>query len=52
MVTEKNELLDVLEGYLVENCDLKPKYQQHIQSFFPLNDTNNCERIYAEIKKL
>lgn len=52
VVTEQTELLDLLEGYLEAGCQLKPKYRQRIEGFFPLHDQNNCERIFQEIQKL
>lgn len=52
VVTEEEKLLDLLEQYLEEGCRPKPVYEQRIQSFFPLHDDKNCERIYNEIRKL
>lgn len=52
VVTEEEELFDLLEQYLANGCSLKPEYRERIQGFFPMHDQNNCERIYDEIKKL
>ena len=52
VVTEQDALFDLLEQYLENGCSLKPEYRERIQGFFPLQDRNNCERIYTEILKL
>lgn len=52
VVTEQDALFDLLEQYLENGCSLKPEYRERIQGFFPLQDRNNCERIYKEIMKL
>lgn len=52
VVAEESALLELIEQYLVEDCRLKPMYQKRIESFFPLHDEKNCERIYHEILKL
>lgn len=52
VATEEEEVLDLLERYLVEDCRLKPEYRQRIGGFFPLHDNKNCERIYREILQL
>ena len=52
VVTEEEELINLIAQYLEMDCQLKPKYQKRIEGFFPLHDTKNCERIYQEILKL
>ena len=45
-------LLHEIEQNIQLNFSLKEKYKDRIASFFPLHDTNNCQRIYDEIQKL
>lgn len=52
VITDEEQLLNVLEQYLEAGCHLKPEYAQRIERFFPLHDAKNCERIYNEIVKL
>ena len=52
VVTEERTLLDLIEAYLAKGCGLKEAYAKRIDSFFPLHDGNNCERIYHQIMKL
>ena len=47
----EDELLVQIEA-LMKNTALEEKYSQRIDSFFPLRDKHNCERIYSEIAKI
>jgi CDP-glycerol glycerophosphotransferase (TagB/SpsB family) len=38
--------------YMKNGCKLKDKYRIRIDSTFPFNDKNNCERVYNAIKAL
>lgn len=52
VITEENELLDILEQYLAEECRLKPMYHQRTEQFFTLHDNRNCERVFQEIQDM
>ena len=38
--------------YMENDCKLKTKFHERIDSFFTFNDKNNCQRVYEEIMKL
>ena len=38
--------------YMENNCQLKEKYRERIDSFFVFNDHNCCERVFAEVAKI
>lgn len=44
--TTVDALLDELERYLQSGMHLDPVYEQHVDTFFPLHDTHNCERVF------
>lgn len=51
VVYDEDGLFDELDR-LMENPVLEGEYLERLESFFPLRDQNNCERIYKEIKKM
>lgn len=48
----ETELVACIEEYMEGNFALKEKYHKRIQTFFPLKDQQNCQRIYDAIMKL
>ncbi len=52
VVIDHKELVDcILKS--VENCfTVNDEYLRRIEAFFPINDTNNCKRIYEETMRL
>lgn len=52
VLTDHDALIDTILGYLKNDCNLKPEYAKRLESFFPLHDTNNCQRIFDAIQKL
>ena len=52
VVDTEVELLKQLELALENNCVMLDRYKNRVIDFFPLYDTNNCERIYQEIIKI
>ena len=52
VLTDHDALIDTIISYLESNCQMRKEYAKRIEGFFPLHDTNNCERIFAEIQKL
>jgi CDP-glycerol glycerophosphotransferase (TagB/SpsB family) len=49
VVSEKDELLTVLFGYIETGFANKKEYLERHRQFFPLHDHKNCERIYQAI---
>ena len=41
--------VETLIGYMRENCALKSKYAERIESTFPYRDRNNCARLFNAI---
>ena len=52
VINDINELIKVIEEYLLNNCQMKDIYKQRVDSFYKFKDKNNCKRVYNEIKKL
>ena len=52
VIADHEALVDAMIGYLESNCEMKEKYANRIEGFFPLHDAHNCERIFTEIQKL
>lgn len=52
VVTSANELIDSLSLIVQKNFAVEDLYKKRIEEFFPLNDTNNCERIFDSISSL
>ena len=52
VVTEENELMNLIEEYTENGFKVKPFYRKRVEGFFPLHDNQNCERIYEEILSL
>lgn len=51
-IHDENDLIDLIEEYLANDCKVKEKYEERINNFFTFNDKNNCQRVYDEIKRL
>ena len=52
-VTDKEEdIISYIKKLIKNNMCIEEKYIERIDRFFPLNDMNNCERIYDAIKKM
>ena len=51
ILRDEKELVKELEDY-IHNNKIKDKYLKRINNFFRLNDKNNSERIFEEIKKI
>ena len=52
VVLSEEELADITVGYINGGFEMKPEYKNRTESFFLLNDCNNCERIFGEIVSL
>ncbi|MFV0441097.1 MAG: CDP-glycerol glycerophosphotransferase family protein [Lachnospirales bacterium] len=42
-------LIDTIEKYISNGCEMPIKYKKRVESFFTFNDGKNCERIYNEV---
>lgn len=47
-----NHLLDILEKKCNNEFQLEQLYQERVDAFFTIHDTNNCERVYNAIRNL
>ena len=45
----EDSLINEIEEIINNECKLLEKYNNRINEFFPLHDTENCERIYKKI---
>lgn len=48
---EKDTLVDLLCGYMEQECKLKPQYRARQDDFFAFDDRENCRRIYEDAKE-
>ncbi|MBE6489050.1 MAG: glycosyltransferase [Methanosphaera stadtmanae] len=44
------KLINKIESYLQNNCQIENKYLERINKTFKFHDKNNCERVYTWIK--
>lgn len=47
---DMNELIKLIEEYLLSNCEMKEKYKENVDKFFKFKDYNNSKRVYEWIK--
>lgn len=53
VVHTQDELIDrIVEAWTGRSFDFGKEYQERSKRFFPLHDTNNCQRIYDAIKNI
>lgn len=52
IITEYDEIIKELCGYMENNCVMKEKYIKRVDDFFAYTDHNNCKRIYEIIKDI
>lgn len=50
--TNEDELISQLLTSMESNFEMSKKYLERKNNFFAFNDSNNCERVFNEIKKL
>lgn len=48
---EKDALVELLCGYMEQECRLKPQYRARQDDFFAFSDRENCRRIYEDAKE-
>lgn len=49
---EYNELIETTINYMKNGCKMKDEYIKRVNLFYKYTDTNNCQRVYEEIKKI
>lgn len=49
IVSEEDELVDLLIQYMEEDCQMHPEYRKRVDDFFYYHDHNNCQRIYESV---
>ena len=52
VVSNENDLVDIIEEYLLNNCIMKEEYIKRVDKFYKFKDKNNCKRVYDSIKNL
>lgn len=49
VVDDYEELIDILCGYITDDCKMKEEFINRVDEFFDYHDHNNCERIYKAV---
>lgn len=49
IVTQSDDLVNLMCDYMKNDCKIKPKYEKRIDDFFYHHDQKNSKRIYANI---
>lgn len=52
VIKEEDDLVNLIEDYLNNDCKLKDIYLERSNSFYKFNDKNNCKRVYDAIRKI
>ena len=52
IVKTEEELVDLIIGYMENDCKIKDEYYNRINDFFIFHDTNNCKRVYDRINEI
>ena len=47
----EDEIINKIEEYLENNCQMEEKYKERVKGFFKFNDKNNSKRVYDWIKE-
>lgn len=48
---QQQDLLEGLESYLNNNCEMKEKHKQRVNNLITYRDHHNCQRIFEETRK-
>ena len=48
----EDELVDLIEEYMKNNCEMKEKHKQNVDDYFIFTDKNNCRRVHEAISKI
>ena len=49
VIDNEEDLIKTIEDYFKNNCQMKKKYAERVDTFFKYNDENNCMRVYEWI---
>ena len=49
-ISNETKLLNKINYYLSNDCQMEPKYQERVENFFKYDDKNNSKRVYEWIK--
>ena len=52
VIQNHDECIALIRNLISDDFQMDDKYKQRIQSFFPLHDMRNCERIFNCIMRL
>ena len=52
VVKKEDELVDLINEYIENDCRLKEEYANRIKNTFKFNDRKNCKRVYDRIKEI
>lgn len=52
VISNENELVEEVIKVAKRDFKMEKKFKERINSFFVLNDNNNCERIYREVENV
>lgn len=52
VIGDIDDLVDKIIEYLGNDCKMKEKYKNRVDSFYKFNDRDNCKRVYNEIINL
>lgn len=50
IIDNEESLIETINGYMNNDCKMKNKYSERVDSFFKYTDKNNCKRVYEWIK--
>lgn len=51
VIENEEDLIRIVEEYLKNDCKMKDKYKNRVDSFYKYSDKNNCRRVYDWIYK-
>lgn len=49
---DEDELVDLIEEYMKNDCEMKEKHVQNVEDYFIFTDKNNCKRVHEAISKI
>ena len=52
VIKDEDKLIDEIEEYLNNDCEMKDIYRERANKFYRYNDKNNCKRVYDAILKI
>lgn len=49
VIAEEEDLINAIEDYLENDCEMKEEYEKRVDGFYKYNDQNNSKRVYEWI---